>query len=296
MRKKLFTGLIITMTILTLTGCGNKKEDVVTVTDSTTTVTESVDTVEDTKETETEEVVTSETPTSEPTEEVKETEVPVVETEAPTQEPKVTESPDEVEVTAAPEITKAPEEAEATKEPAKETEAPTVAPGGTEAPAETPKPTDTPKPTEAPTPKPTDAPTPTEVPATPVPTPEPTPEPVCDHELENKTIKEPTCSEYGEFETVCSKCGYSWGIGKSPLVDHQFVNGVCTFCQHTDETAHKHDWVLTATISAPTCGKVGDGAYECSSCHATKADVIPATEQHIYTLLFRGCKIGRAHV
>ena len=74
------------------------------------------------------------------------------------------------------------------------------------------------------------------------------------------------------------------------MVDHNFVNGVCTICQHTDETAHKHEWTLTSVTNAPTCGMAGFGAYECSSCGKTQGMEIPPTGQHTYTLLFKGCR------
>ena len=57
------------------------------------------------------------------------------------------------------------------------------------------------------------------------------------HELELKFIVEPTCTEKGTLNVICSLCGERcYNIPAAPL-GHQFVNGVCQRCQEVDMEA-----------------------------------------------------------
>ena len=82
----------------------------------------------------------------------------------------------------------------------------------------------------------------------------------CDHNYE-ATVTEPTCTENGSIDYVCSLCGDSF--------------------QEPGGAAAGHDYQETDTAEA-TCIQAGSVTYECAVCGDSVTEEIPATGEHSY--------------
>ena len=79
----------------------------------------------------------------------------------------------------------------------------------------------------------------------------------CTHANRIENIsKEPTCTELGEKETVCSACGNRLDAESIPALGHDFDNGT--------------------TASEPDCVNTGTVIYKCSRCDESLTRTIPA--------------------
>ena len=117
---------------------------------------------------------------------------------------------------------------------------------------------------------------------------------------EGTTIKELTCTQDGEIDYKCSKCGYikkeitkatghEWGEWKTTLAQTCTIDGkeerTCSKCSEKEErtlkaTGHKSE---TVRVKAPTCKENGyTGDEVCKVCHETlnKGTTIPKTDSH----------------
>lgn len=117
---------------------------------------------------------------------------------------------------------------------------------------------------------------------------------------EGTTIKELTCTQDGEIDYKCSKCGYikkeitkatghEWGEWKTTLAQTCTTDGkeerTCSKCSEKEErtlkaTGHKSE---TVRVKAPTCKEDGyTGDEVCKVCHETlnKGTTIPKTDSH----------------
>ena len=117
---------------------------------------------------------------------------------------------------------------------------------------------------------------------------------------EGKTITELTCTQDGEIDFTCSKCGYikkeitqatghQWGEWKTTLTQTCTTDGEqvrkCSKCTETETktlkaTGHKPE---TVGAKAATCKEEGyTGDEECKVCHETlnKGTTIPKTDSH----------------
>lgn len=117
---------------------------------------------------------------------------------------------------------------------------------------------------------------------------------------EGTTIKELTCTQDGEIDYKCSKCGYikkeitkatghEWGEWKTTLAQTCTTDGkeerICSKCSKKEErtlkaTGHKSE---TVGAKAPTCKEDGyTGNEVCKVCHETlnKGTTIPKTDSH----------------
>ena len=117
---------------------------------------------------------------------------------------------------------------------------------------------------------------------------------------EGTTIKELTCTQDGEIDYKCSKCGYikkeitkatghEWGEWKITLAQTCTTDGkeerICSKCSEKEErtlkaTGHKSE---TVGAKAPTCKEDGyTGNEVCKVCHETlnKGTTIPKTDSH----------------
>ena len=117
---------------------------------------------------------------------------------------------------------------------------------------------------------------------------------------EGTTIKELTCTQDGEIDYKCSKCGYikkeitkatghEWGEWKTTLAQTCTTDGkeerTCSKCSEKEErtlkaTGHKSE---TVGAKAPTCKEDGyTGNEVCKVCHETlnKGTTIPKTDSH----------------
>lgn len=81
--------------------------------------------------------------------------------------------------------------------------------------------------------------------------------------------------------SACGKGGHKHSFSSGWTSDAQNHWHVCTGCDEKDSVG-AHEWELTQTINAPTCGAEGQGRYTCSVCGKTKVDVIAATGEHTY--------------
>ena len=70
---------------------------------------------------------------------------------------------------------------------------------------------------------------------------------------EEKTLKEPTCTESGVKESVCTVCGEK---------------------KTTEIPAKGHKWKLSQVMEEATCSEVGKGKYKCYVCGETKYEEI----------------------
>ena len=82
----------------------------------------------------------------------------------------------------------------------------------------------------------------------------------CDHSYE-VTVAEPTCTEDGSIDYVCTLCGDSF--------------------QEPGAAAVGHDYQETDAVAA-TCSEAGSVIYVCAVCGDTVLDEIPATGEHSY--------------
>ena len=101
--------------------------------------------------------------------------------------------------------------------------------------------------------------------------------PVCEHEYSAMMIAEPTCTEAGSVELVCSKCG-DQSTAEIPALGHKYVNGVCTRCGQRDGTVSptcEHDYDATV-VAEPTCTETGSIELVCSKCGDQSTAEIPA--------------------
>ena len=116
----------------------------------------------------------------------------------------------------------------------------------------------------------------------------------CSHSWTSyETTKEATCTEDGEQERYCTKCGESqikvikaghkWGswvvTRESTCVVQGQEERECTVCHTIEErllTLTDHSWVEDVVIQEPTCTEAGVIRYVCSVCQETKEETIRA--------------------
>lgn len=117
---------------------------------------------------------------------------------------------------------------------------------------------------------------------------------------EGKVVKSLTCTQDGEIDYKCSKCGYikkeitkatghEWGEWQTTLAQTCTTDGkeerICSKCSKKEErtlkaTGHKSE---TVGAKAPTCKENGyTGDEVCKVCHETlnKGTTIPKTDSH----------------
>lgn len=82
----------------------------------------------------------------------------------------------------------------------------------------------------------------------------------CEHSYE-VTVTEPTCTEDGSIDFVCSLCGDSYS--------------------EPGAAAEGHDYQEIEAVEA-TCSEAGSATYECTVCGETEVEEIPATGEHSY--------------
>ncbi len=96
--------------------------------------------------------------------------------------------------------------------------------------------------------------------------------------------KQPTCLDKGEMTYTCTVCGAQWTDeipelghewGKWTDVDDQMHQRVCQHdAKHVEE--EQHEWNEGEVTTAPDCEHTGVKTYTCTSCSATKTEVIDA--------------------
>lgn len=109
------------------------------------------------------------------------------------------------------------------------------------------------------------------------------------------TIKELTCTQDGEIDYKCSKCGYikkeitkatghEWGKWKTALAQTCTTDGkeerVCSKCSEKEERTLKatgHEWGEWKTILAQTCTTDGKEERICSKCSEKEERTLKAT-------------------
>lgn len=114
----------------------------------------------------------------------------------------------------------------------------------------------------------------------------------CEHEYISNVIKNPTCTDKGEMEYVCKKCGekYSEDI---PALGHDYqktvinptcekngyTENICSRCKDSyisDETlALGHNYIEEITRKA-TCEEEGLKTFTCQNCGDSYSETIPA--------------------
>lgn len=80
------------------------------------------------------------------------------------------------------------------------------------------------------------------------------------HDMQWKTIIQPTCTEAGEKHKFCSKCNYYTDSETIPASGHDYINGYCSLCN-----LHKHSYEWKITKEA-TCSTTGLKEYKCKYC------------------------------
>ena len=112
---------------------------------------------------------------------------------------------------------------------------------------------------------------------------------------EGTTIKELTCTQDGEIDYKCSKCGYikkeitkatghEWGEWKTTLAQTCTTDGkeerVCSKCSEKEERTLKatgHEWGEWKTILVKTCTTDGKEERTCSKCSEKEERTLKAT-------------------
>lgn len=112
---------------------------------------------------------------------------------------------------------------------------------------------------------------------------------------EGTTIKELTCTQDGEIDYKCSKCGYikkeitkatghEWGEWKTALAQTCTTDGkeerVCSKCSEKEERTLKatgHEWGEWKTTLAQTCTTDGKEERTCSKCSEKEERTLKAT-------------------
>lgn len=112
---------------------------------------------------------------------------------------------------------------------------------------------------------------------------------------EGTTIKELTCTQDGEIDYKCSKCGYikkeitkatghEWGEWKTTLAQTCTTDGkeerVCSKCSEKEERTLKatgHEWGEWKTTLAQTCTTDGKEERTCSKCSEKEERTLKAT-------------------
>ena len=112
---------------------------------------------------------------------------------------------------------------------------------------------------------------------------------------EGATIKELTCTQDGEIDYKCSKCGYikkkitkatghEWGEWKTTLAQTCTTDGkeerICSKCSEKEERTLKatgHEWGEWKTTLAKTCTTDGKEERTCSKCSEKEERTIKAT-------------------
>ena len=138
--------------------------------------------------------------------------------------------------------------------------------------------------------------------------------PALGHEWDNgKTVKEATCTETGEKKYTCSRCQETI-TEEIPSVGHKEVTDPavtptcetpgktegthCETCRkilvsQTEIPALGHDWNEAEIVKAATCTEDGERKLDCTRCHKTKTEKIPATGHQEVTdpVVAPGCEI-----
>ena len=112
---------------------------------------------------------------------------------------------------------------------------------------------------------------------------------------EGTTIKELTCTQDGEIDYKCSKCGYikkeitkatghEWGEWKTTLAQTCTTDGkeerICSKCSEKEERTLKatgHEWGEWKTILVKTCTTDGKEERTCSKCSEKEERTLKAT-------------------
>ena len=112
---------------------------------------------------------------------------------------------------------------------------------------------------------------------------------------EGTTIKELTCTQDGEIDYKCSKCGYikkeitkatghEWGEWKTTLAQTCTTDGkeerICSKCSEKEERTLKatgHEWGEWKTTLAKTCTTDGKEERTCSKCSEKEERTLKAT-------------------
>ncbi len=104
-------------------------------------------------------------------------------------------------------------------------------------------------------------------------------------------IKTPTCTETGREAFACKSCGYVKLVELPATGEHTYVAAdiksdanchwnECSVCGTKCHVAD-HSFVVNVLVEA-TCSEPGETASECSVCHYTEVQTIPATGVHTY--------------
>ena len=98
------------------------------------------------------------------------------------------------------------------------------------------------------------------------------------------TVVEPTCTEGGYTNHVCSGCGHCYQDNETDALGHNYVESsqetyTCTRCGDS-YTVHSHSY--TATVVEPTCTESGYTLYTCACGHSYQ-DNVTAALGHSYT-------------
>ena len=133
--------------------------------------------------------------------------------------------------------------------------------------------------------------------------PTPTPETCTKHDYEKKVLKEATCTEKGQTQRVCKKCGYTEAAKDTSALGHAYAddatggtaptctakgskNQTCSRCgdkKTVELDALGHDWVDDETGGvAATCEAAGSKNQHCSRCDATQENVPVDALGHAY--------------
>ena len=99
---------------------------------------------------------------------------------------------------------------------------------------------------------------------------------------EEKVLVEPTCSETGVMESICTVCGDKKTTKISATNDHEWKAAsctepqTCTKCGATQGKAAGHKFSGKRTLQEPTCTKTGLAELICMVCGEKKTTEIPA--------------------
>ncbi|WP_400225244.1 hypothetical protein [Methanomethylophilus alvi] len=103
------------------------------------------------------------------------------------------------------------------------------------------------------------------------------------HDWDEGTVTGATCTEDGTITYECKTCDAT----KTETIEakgHSFGNWIevgdhhertCSNCQNVEE--EDHEWGEGKVVSEPTCAERGEKTYTCSTCDATKTEIVGAT-------------------
>ncbi len=108
----------------------------------------------------------------------------------------------------------------------------------------------------------------------------------CDHYFEQAFYQEPSCTEGGYAEDVCSYCNQTLTYSLEAL-GHDYVDGTCSRCG--DVVEHVHTYEITGTT--PACLYDGTITYTCSGCGDIYTEVVPGIGKHAWDYSSDSCSI-----